>query len=104
RADEPWEASVRRSVLVDLAFGTEDWVADAALFALVATAWLVPDVRDDVAGLVAERFDAAVRAYRTREVTLLRSLTELVLATPRMPGEVKEAAAQRLAALDAERS
>jgi tetratricopeptide (TPR) repeat protein len=103
RSDEPWPDSVRRTVLVDLAFGAEDWVSDAALFALVATAWLVPDVRDDVAGLVAERFVEAVRAYRTREVTLLRSLAELVLATPHMPAEVRDAAAGQLAAFDAER-
>lgn len=102
RADEPWEGSVRRTVLVDLAFGPEDWVSDAALFALVATAWLVPDVRDDVAELVAQRFLDAVTAYRTREVTLLRSLSDLVLATPRMPRQIAELARERLAALDAE--
>ncbi|WTW96557.1 hypothetical protein OG216_25745 [Streptomycetaceae bacterium NBC_01309] len=102
RPDEPWEGSVRRAVLVDLAFGPEDWVSDAALFALVATAWLVPDVRDDVAELVAHRFVDAVTAYRTREVTLLRSLADLVLATPRMPRQIAELARERLAALDAE--
>src|SRR5205085_3920918 len=32
---EPWPASTRRAVLVDLAFGVEDWVSDSALFALV---------------------------------------------------------------------
>ncbi|UGQ14882.1 hypothetical protein LO772_15675 [Yinghuangia sp. ASG 101] len=92
RADEPWAGSERRRVLVDLAFGTEDWVSDAALFAMVATAWLVPDVRDDVAELVGERFVEAVRAHRTREVTLLGSLAELALATPEMIPDVRELA------------
>ncbi|MCF2526908.1 tetratricopeptide repeat protein [Yinghuangia soli] len=103
RADEPWAGSVRREALVDLAFGAEDWVSDAALFALVATAWLVPDVREDVAGLVGERFAAAVGAYRTREVTLLRSMAELVLATPQMAEQYRDLAAQKLVELDAAR-
>jgi hypothetical protein len=37
--DEPWAASTRRQVLIDLAFGVEDWVSDSALFALVAAAY-----------------------------------------------------------------
>ncbi|MDI2131788.1 tetratricopeptide repeat protein [Yinghuangia seranimata] len=100
RPDEPWAGSVRRSVLVDLAFGPEDWVSDAALFALVATAWLEPAVREDVAELVGHRFLDAKLAYRTREVTLLRSLAELVLATPDMPAQVRASAVEQLAELE----
>lgn len=103
RSDEPWPGSVRRAVLVDLAFGPEDWVSDAALFALTATSWLVPDVRDDVAALVGARFVEAVRAYRTREVTLLRSLAELVLATPCVADDVRELARTVKAGLDTPR-
>lgn len=102
RGEEPWAESVRRSVLLDLAFGPEDWVSDAALFALVATAWLVPEARVDVATAVATRFLDAEEAYRTREVTVLRSLAALVLATPEMPERVAELARERVAALDAE--
>jgi tetratricopeptide (TPR) repeat protein len=103
QADEPWERSVRREVLVDLAFGPEDWVSDAALFALVATAWLVPDVRDDVAELVGHRFRDAMTAARTREVSVLSSLADLVLATPSMPAAPRDLARRCREAEEGER-
>jgi hypothetical protein len=37
--DEPWPASARREILVDLAMGIEDWTADSALFALLTAAY-----------------------------------------------------------------
>ena len=80
RADEPWAASTRREVLVDLAFGVEDWVADSALFALVTAAYHDPAVRDEVHGLVRARLDAAVAANRL--VTIKESLAQLMLITP----------------------
>ncbi|MFE2751479.1 tetratricopeptide repeat protein [Actinosynnema sp. NPDC059335] len=82
RADEPWPASRRRGLLADLLNGPEDWVAEAAGLALVATAWVEPATRPDVAELVVHRMRAAVRARRTREVPVLASLCELVLALP----------------------
>jgi hypothetical protein len=78
--DEPWPTSTRRKVLVDLAFGIEDWVADSALFALVTAAYREPGLRAEVRGLVRARLDAAVAAPRL--VTIEPSLAHLMLATP----------------------
>ncbi|HEY2791130.1 MAG TPA: hypothetical protein VGJ28_02160 [Micromonosporaceae bacterium] len=72
---EPWIASVRREVLIDLAFGVEDWVADSALFALVTAAYRDPDVRAEVRGLVRQRLDVALVANRL--VTIGESLARL---------------------------
>ncbi|WP_435135397.1 hypothetical protein [Actinacidiphila sp. bgisy144] len=82
RADEPWPGSERRSVLLDLLGGPEDWLAEAAAFAMVATAWVDPAVREDVGLRVTERMLAAAKAHRTREVTVLGSLCRLVLLCP----------------------
>nr|WP_296068970.1 hypothetical protein [uncultured Actinoplanes sp.] len=79
-ADEPWPVSTRREVLIDLAFGVEDWVCDAALFALVTAAYREPEVRDEVRRLVRARLDAAVSADRL--VTIEKSLAHLMLVTP----------------------
>lgn len=78
--DEPWSASTRREALVDLAFGVEDWVAGAALFALVTAAYREPDLRAEVRQLVRARLDAAVAADRL--VTIEESLAKLMLVTP----------------------
>lgn len=88
RGDQPWEGSDRRAVLVDLAYGPEDWAAEAALLSLAATAWVHPEARRDVAELVAWRFLLAMEAARSRPVTLLESLAHLVRAVPGMDGEV----------------
>jgi len=82
RADQPWAGSARREVLVDLLFGSEDWVTEAAGFALVTAAWADPVVREDVGRLVGERLLAGAQAYRSREVTILSSLCSLMLACP----------------------
>jgi hypothetical protein len=78
--DEPWSTSTRRAVLVDLAFGVEDWVADAALFALVTAAYREPAVREEVRQLVRARLDAAEAAPRL--VTIEESLAHLMIVTP----------------------
>lgn len=78
--DEPWPTSVRRQVLVDLAFGVEDWVADAALFALVTAAYREPGLRAEVRQLVRGRLDVAVAARRL--VTIEESLARLMMVTP----------------------
>jgi len=80
RADEPWASSVRRQVLIDLAFGVEDWTSDAALFALVAAAYREPALRDEVRVLVRDRLIAATKA--PRPVTIWTSLAQLMLITP----------------------
>ncbi|MEN3613969.1 tetratricopeptide repeat protein [Plantactinospora sp. ZYX-F-223] len=82
RTDEPWPDSTRRRVLLDLIWGVEDWVTEAALFALVTAAWVDPSVRTEVARVAAGRFGDAVEVAQRRPVTVLRSLAQLVLATP----------------------
>jgi tetratricopeptide (TPR) repeat protein len=96
RSDEPWPRSTRRAVLLDLVNGPEDWVCDAALNAMVATAWVDPEVRHDVAMTVAHRFLDAVEVASRREMTILRSLAWLALATPQVPAEVTGLARQVL--------
>ena len=77
---EPWPTSTRRQVLTDLAFGVEDWVTDAALFALVTAAYRQPELREEVRGLVRARLDVAVAAHRL--VTIEQSLAQLMMITP----------------------
>jgi tetratricopeptide (TPR) repeat protein len=93
--EQPWRESERRAVLVDLAYGPEDWVTEAALLALVATAWVDEEARADVAELVSWRYMAAVKAAATRPVTLLDSLRHLVLATPDLHPDVRSLAEGR---------
>ncbi|MQY12325.1 hypothetical protein SRB5_24580 [Streptomyces sp. RB5] len=88
RADEPWAGSARRSLLLDLLHGPEDWVNEAAAAALVATAWAHPDTREDVGEAVARRMLDAAEAYRTRPVTILGSLCELTLLCPWMDDRI----------------
>jgi tetratricopeptide (TPR) repeat protein len=102
QADEPWDGSARRAVLVDLLLGVEDWAADAAMNALVVAAWAAPAIRPDVAGLVAERFLAGVQAYQQREVTIIEPMAHLVLAAPGMHGDVAALARDLLARAAAE--
>ncbi|MCM0676008.1 tetratricopeptide repeat protein [Micromonospora phytophila] len=87
RTDEPWTASTRRRVLLDLVWGVEDWVTEAALFALVTAAWVDPAVRPDVAGVVAERLADAAAVARVRAVPIAVSLAHLALATPALDPE-----------------
>lgn len=82
RTDQPWNGSDRRAVLLDLLHGPEDWVNETAAFAMVATAWVDPDVRADVGLRITERMLDAAKAYQTREVTVLGSLCRLVLLCP----------------------
>jgi hypothetical protein len=95
RPDEPWETSTRRRVLTDLAFGAEDWVADAALFALVAAAFREPERRAEARQLVRERLDAAAAAGRL--VTIEESLARLMLITPQATAADRAVAVRALA-------
>ncbi|MEV5819994.1 tetratricopeptide repeat protein [Micromonospora haikouensis] len=82
RTDEPWASSTRRRTLVELVWGVEDWITEAALFALVTAAWVDPSVREDVAGVVADRLADAAAVARDRNVPIAVSLAYLALATP----------------------
>jgi hypothetical protein len=96
--DESWATSTRRQVLVDLAFGVEDWVADSALFAMVTAAYREPQLRHDVRHLVRARLDAAAAAQRL--VTIGRSLAHLMLITPGCRAGDRTAATAVLARAD----
>ncbi|NIL57059.1 tetratricopeptide repeat protein [Salinispora arenicola] len=89
RTDEPWPTSTRRTVLLDLVWGVEDWTTEAALFALVTAAWVDPAVRPEVARVVAERLADAVEVTRTRPVPIAVSLGHLALATPDLTPPVR---------------
>jgi tetratricopeptide (TPR) repeat protein len=74
--DEPWLDSARRRLLLDLLAGGLDRVTEAALFALIVSAWIDPSAREDVAAVVAGRLaEVAARPGA-------RSVAELALATP----------------------
>ncbi|MER7331500.1 MULTISPECIES: tetratricopeptide repeat protein [unclassified Micromonospora] len=87
RTDEPWATSTRRRVLLDLVWGVEDWVTEAALFAMVTAAWVDPEVRPDVARVVAERLADLAAVARLRPVPIAASLAHLALATPALDAE-----------------
>ncbi|MBE1487165.1 tetratricopeptide repeat protein [Plantactinospora soyae] len=103
RTDEPWPDSTRRRVLLDLVWGVEDWITEAALFALVTAAWVDPSVRTDVARVAAERLVDAVEVAGRRPVSVKRSLAQLVLATPLAEPAAVDAARQLLAREDGAR-
>ncbi len=85
RTDQPWRGSDRRRVLRDLLLGPEDWVAEAAGFALVAIGWTHPETRADIAAQLRTLLNHCVDARHTRVVTVLRSVCRLVLAAPWLP-------------------
>lgn len=102
RSMQPWAASRRREILVDLLNGPEDWVTEAAAFAIVVTAWVDPDARADAANLVARRMIDLVHVRQEREVTILPSMCQLALMLPGAPGEVTALARDVLAAFSSE--
>jgi tetratricopeptide (TPR) repeat protein len=90
RAQEPWQSSTRRRILVDLAWGIEDWTTEAALFALVSAAWADPDVRSDVAHVITERMVDVTQVARDRVVTIASSVATIALRTPELgPGALE---------------
>ncbi|SFF08686.1 hypothetical protein SAMN05216251_10866 [Actinacidiphila alni] len=99
RADQPWEGSERRAVLLDLLHGPEDWVNETAAFAMVAVAWGDPAVRADVGLRLTERMLDAAKAYQTREVTVLASLCRLVLLCPWLDDTYTDLARDLIAAV-----
>ncbi|KKK07153.1 tetratricopeptide repeat protein [Micromonospora sp. HK10] len=94
RTDEPWAGSTRRRVLLELVWGVEDWITEAALFALVTAAWVDPGVRPDVARVVAERLADAAAVARERRVPIAVSLAHLALATPDLDPATRDLAGE----------
>jgi tetratricopeptide (TPR) repeat protein len=86
-AEEPWPGSARRRVLVGLLDGGLDRVTEAALFALIVSAWIDPAARADVAAIVTGRLtEVATR-------TGARTVAELALATPGLDQGTRQLAA-----------
>ncbi|WP_371477117.1 hypothetical protein [Kitasatospora sp. NBC_00315] len=102
RTDQPWPESDRRRILVDLLLGPEDWVAEAAGFALVALAWVHPEDREDIGQRLLERLLAVAEAFRRREVSILRSVCTLVLACPWLDASALDLARGLIAARERE--
>ncbi|MFJ3726667.1 hypothetical protein ACIPYQ_29470 [Streptomyces sp. NPDC090045] len=99
RADEPWEGSRRRALLLDLLFGPEDWTNEAAGFALLATAWVDPAAREDVGQQLADRMMGVSEAWQQRDATILASLCRLVQACPWLEPTFLDLAAKMLTAV-----
>ncbi|HCT75295.1 MAG TPA: hypothetical protein DGT23_01605 [Micromonosporaceae bacterium] len=99
RPEQPWLASTRRQLLVELAYGVEDWITEAALYALITAAWVDPACRADVAKLVETRYLVMREAAKTRPVTVGISVAQLVYITPGMPGTTLQHAVDLTAAL-----
>lgn len=87
RTDELWSTSTRRQVLLELVWGVEDWITEAALFALVTAAWVDPSARADVARVAGDRLRDAAEVAGSRPVTIAWSLAQLALATPALDPE-----------------
>jgi tetratricopeptide (TPR) repeat protein len=90
---EPWRDSARRRVLVDLAVGGLDRIAEAALFALVTYAWVDPEARADVAELVALRVADAAPYGRRPAAPIAWSTAQLAMATPDLDEPTRDLAA-----------
>ncbi|GIF36484.1 tetratricopeptide repeat protein [Actinoplanes xinjiangensis] len=88
--EEPWPESSRRRLLLGLLDGDVDRVTQAAMFALVAYAWVDPDARGDIAAVVAGRLTEAASGPSARAVA------ELVLAAPGLDRPTRELAAATL--------
>ncbi|MFF4183701.1 hypothetical protein ACFYZ9_10975 [Streptomyces sp. NPDC001691] len=82
RTDQPWAESDRRRVLLDLLLGSEDWVNEAAAFALVTIAWTHPETRADIATQLGVRLLDVATSSQQRDVTTLQSICALMLCCP----------------------
>lgn len=87
RSEEAWLDSERRRMLLELVDGGVDRVNEAALFALIVTAWVDPASRADVAGVVTTRLTEVASRPGAR------SFAELALATPDLDQSTRELAA-----------
>ncbi|MBS2537142.1 tetratricopeptide repeat protein [Catenulispora sp. NF23] len=92
RANQVWMLSTRRRILIDLAFGVEDWITEVALFGLVVAAWVEPEARADVAGLLAARLADVVEIGTRRRVPIALAVAGLALSVPDLPAAATEQA------------
>lgn len=98
--EEPWAQSTRRSLLLRLLHGPEDWTVDSAAFALGVAAWMMPEHAADIAAELAERYRFAAQALGRRFSSLHEPLAAATLVCPAMDPAV---VAQILSDLDTQR-
>ena len=97
RPEEPWARSARRTLLLRLLFGPEDWTVDAAAFALCVAAWRDPQQRAEIADAIAQRYLHAAKAVGKRPTQLHDPLARVVLICPEIDPEVVRLARRTLA-------
>jgi len=89
RADEPWERSARRGLLLRLLHGPDDWTVDAAAFALCVHAWVCPQQRTEIAREITARYLHAAQAVGRRVTPLHEPLAAVVLLCPAVAPDVR---------------
>ncbi|WP_433890650.1 tetratricopeptide repeat protein [Streptomyces sp. CA-111067] len=97
RTGEPWAGSARRTLLMRLLFGPDDWTVDAAAFALCVAAWRQRGHRTEIAEAIAERYLRAAEAVGKRPTELHDPLAHIVLICPGVDPEVVRLARRNLA-------
>lgn len=95
---EPWPRSARRTLLLRLLFGPEDWTVDAAAFALCVAAWHNPEHRPEIADAISQRYLHAARAVGKRPTELHDPLAQVVLICPGIDPRTVRLARKNLAA------
>jgi hypothetical protein len=96
RPQELWRKSARRTLLLRLLYGPDDWTVDAAAFALCVSAWRFPTQRADVAEAVARRYLHAVKAVGRRPTQLHDPLARIVLICPGVEPKIARQARKAL--------
>ncbi|MEZ0110806.1 tetratricopeptide (TPR) repeat protein [Catenulispora sp. EB89] len=98
RSQEPWATSTRRTQLLRLLFGPEDWTVDAAAFALCVSAWRFPAQRTEIAEAIGQRYLAAAKALGKRPTQLHAPLAQVLLICPGVDAGLAARARKALAA------
>lgn len=97
RPDEPWARSARRTLLLRLLSGPDDWTVDAAAFALCVAAWRGPGQRAEIADVIAQRYRYAARAVGKSSSALHDPLAQVVLICPDVDPKTARLARKNLA-------
>ncbi|MEY9877923.1 hypothetical protein ABH931_007447 [Streptacidiphilus sp. MAP12-33] len=97
RPDEPWPQSARRTLLLRLLFGPEDWTVEAAAFALCVSAWRFPAQRAEIAKAIGQRYLHAAKAVGRRPTQLHDPLSRVLLICPGMDPKLARQARKAVA-------
>lgn len=96
-SEEPWRQSARRTLLLRLLFGPEDWTVDAAAFALCVSAWRFPGQRAEVAEVIGQRYLHAAKAVGRRPTQLHEPLARVLLICPDIDPKIARQARKAVA-------